>query len=60
MDRLRYFATIFHKGEKFCDYLFALLSTKPLLQRIYSIRKEFALKGSKYFPSRLDTFPKED
>ena len=60
MDRFRDFATILHKGDKFCDYLFAFLHTKPLLQGVRSLRQEFALKGSKYFPSRLDTIPEED
>ena len=29
-------------GNKFCDFLSGFLYTKPLLERIYSKRKEFA------------------
>ena len=54
------FRTVFQKGDNFNDYLFAFLHTKPLLKRgllwkgVYSKRKEFAPKGSKFLPFRVD------
>ena len=33
MDTLDRFSAIFHKGDNFCDFLFAFLSTNPLLKR---------------------------
>ena len=42
-------STIFDKGDNFWGFL---LSEKG----IYSMRKEFAPSGSKFFPNRLDAF----
>ena len=47
-DILGKFYAIFSEGDKFCNFLFASLHTKPLLKRICSKRKEFAPKGSKF------------
>ena len=33
MDTSRDLAPIFHKGDNFCDFLFAFLHTNPLLKR---------------------------
>ena len=48
------------KRGNFCDFLFALLHTKPLLKWVYSIRNEFAPKGSKFIPYRFDPFSEGD
>ena len=48
----------FYKGDNFCDFLFTFLLTKSLLKKFDSKRKEFAPKGSKFFPCRLDPFTK--
>ena len=45
-----------HKEYNLCVFLFAYLHIKPLLKGIYTKRKEFAPKGSKFFPSRVDPF----
>ena len=40
-----------------CDFMFALLPAAcqaPSEKGVYSIRKEFAPRGSKFFPYRLD------
>ena len=47
----------------FCDFLFVFLHKSPLLktgllEKVYSIRKEFAPEGSKFFPNRVDLFQK--
>ena len=34
------FLSLFCKGDRFCDFLFAFKHTKALLKRVYSIRKE--------------------
>ena len=41
-DTLGKFFTILHKGDNFCDFMFAFLYTKALIKRIYSKMKEFA------------------
>ena len=41
------------KGDNFCKFLFAILHTHPL---VYFQRKEFAPKGSKFFPLRIHRF----
>ena len=68
MGRPRDFATIFHKVDNFCGFLFAFLHTARLLKKgllckegsmygkVYSVRKEFA--GSKFLPYRVNTFQK--
>ena len=43
-------------GCNFYDFLLALLYTKHLLKRVFSKRKEFAPRGSKFFPFRVDPF----
>ena len=43
-------------GDNLCDFVFSFLHMKPLLKRVYSKRKEFAPKGSKFFPFRVDLF----
>ena len=48
------FSTIFFKGDYLCDFLFASKHTKALLKRVYFKRKEFAPKGSKFFPFTVD------
>ena len=53
-DTLGRFSSIFDKGDKFCDFLYAFLYSNPLLKGVYSKRKEFAPKGSKFFPFRVD------
>ena len=50
-------STLFGKGENFCVFLFAFLHIKPLLKSNL-IREEFALKGIKFFPLRVDAFSK--
>ena len=50
------FSAIFNMGDNFCDFLFGFLHTNPLLKRVHSNRKEFAPKGSKLFPFRVDSF----
>ena len=45
---------ILYKGDNFWEYLFALLNTKPLLERVYFKKKEFAPTGSKFFHFRVD------
>ena len=42
------FRHFFYKGDKLC--------TKLLLKGVSSKRKEFALKGRKFFPFRVDSF----
>ena len=37
----------FYKGDNFCDFVFLHIS--PFLKWVYSKRKEFAPKGSKFF-----------
>ena len=44
------------KGDIFWDFLSALLYAYSLLRRVYSVRKEFAPLGSKFFPYRADPF----
>ena len=29
-------SAIFHKGDKFCDFLFSLQNSNPLLKRVYA------------------------
>ena len=56
MDSHGDLASTFHKGDNFCDFPFAFLHISPLLKWIYSIRKEFAPKGSTFFPFEVDPF----
>ena len=51
------FSAIFHKGDNFCDFLFAFRNNNLFLKMVYSKRKEFSLKGSKLFPFILESFP---
>ena len=48
---------MFYKGDNFCDFLFAFLQSKSLLKKslLYK-RKEFAPRGSKFLPFRVDAF----
>ena len=46
----------FDKGDNFPVSLFPFLYTNPLLKGVYPKRKEFAPKGSKFFPFRVDPF----
>ena len=52
------FSTIFYKVDNFYYFLFDFLHSyqAPSEKGIYSERKEFAPKGSKFFPFRVDTF----
>ena len=52
----KYLVAIFHKEDIFAYFRFAFLYTNSLLERIYSIREEFAPSGSKFFPYRVDPF----
>ena len=54
------FFTILYKEDNFCDFLFAFQYTDPLLKGVYSERKAFAPKGSKFFAVRVDPFLEED
>ena len=51
-----YLATVFHKGLNICNFLFAFLRSNSLLKGVYSIRKEFAPSGSKFFPYSVDPY----
>ena len=51
----RFFA-IFDKADNFCDSLFAFLLAMHVLKGVCFKRKEFAPKGSKFFPFRVDPF----
>ena len=42
------------KGNNSYDFLYALLHSKPLLKMMFSIRKVFAPRGSKFLPYRVD------
>ena len=48
----------FHKGDNFCGSLPVRFSThQPTSEKgVYSIRNEFAPRGSKFFPYRVDPF----
>ena len=59
MDTRGRFSTILIQGRQLFDFLIALLYTKPLLERVFSKRKEFAPYGSKFFPFRKTPFQKE-
>ena len=50
------FFTILHKGDTFCDFLFAFLHPETHLKQIYSERKEFATKG--IYSERKEFAPK--
>ena len=50
------FLPYFYKGDNFHDFLFAFLHIKSLLKGIYFKRKEFAPRGSKFFPFRVEPF----
>ena len=52
VDYLTFFTKI-----NFCDFLFALLHIKPLLKRGLK-RRDFAPRGSKFFPFRVTPFHK--
>ena len=66
-DILIDFSAIFTRETTLVTSCFAFLHTKPLLKRglykerkeIYSIMKEFAPFGSKFFPYRVDPFLEE-
>ena len=56
-------AAIFHKGDNFCDFLFVLLYTNPLLKRglLYKDRIcSLWLSGSKFFAYIVDPFSERD
>ena len=44
MDPLDGFSTIFHKGDLFDGFLFALLCIIPFSKAVYSKEKHFVLK----------------
>ena len=46
----------FYKGDKLRNFMFAFLLIKTLLKGVHSKRKEFAPRGSKFFPFRVDPF----
>ena len=50
------FSAIFSKRYDFCEILFAFLTSTTYCNGVYSKMKEFARKGSKYFPFRTDPF----
>ena len=58
LDTVGRIPTILNKGDNFCDFLFAFLRTDPFWKRVYSKRKEFAPKGSKFLPFIVDHFQK--
>ena len=49
IDTLGRFVTVSAKGDNFCDFLFALLHTKPLLKRVCSVRKNLLPEGANSF-----------
>ena len=60
LDTFSIFSAIFYTGDNFCNFLFEFHNTKYLWKGVYSKRKEFASKGSKFFPFREDPFQKGD
>ena len=45
-----------YKGDNFCYFLFHLLQTKPILERVLQKYKESAALRSKFFHCRIDPF----
>ena len=52
------FSSIFKEEDSFCDFLFPFLYIKHW-KGVYSERKEFAPRGSKFFPFRVDLFSED-
>ena len=52
------FSTAFTGDTILVTSCFVFLYMKPLLKRVYFKRKEFAPKGSKFFPFKVDLFSK--
>ena len=48
-------SAMFYK-RPFCDFVYFPVLQIPSANGVYSKRKEFAPKGSKFFPFRIDTF----
>ena len=48
----------FCKGDNFFDFFLLSCTYTPFWKGVYSKRKEFAPKGSKFFPFRVEPFSK--
>ena len=46
----------FCKGDNFFDFFLLSCTYTPFWKGVYSKRKEFAPKGSKFFPFRVEPF----
>ena len=55
-DTLGKFSAMFYKGDNYCDFTFAFLTSYPIWKRVYSERKEFAARGSKFLSFRVDQY----
>ena len=59
-DTISRLFAIFTIGDNFCDFLFVHCMKFPFWKGVNSIRKEFAPRGSKFFPLRVDHFSEGD
>ena len=47
---------LFHKGENFCDFLFAFLRTKPYLKMGLLLKERICSRGETFFCFKVDPF----
>ena len=58
-DAFGRFSTMLCKGDNFCDFLINFFNTSRFREGVSCKRTEFALKGSYFFPFRVDPFSEE-